>query len=264
MRFDCAQPLDHLKSDDDRYWIDLCLSPRPRDVRGCYTGRWSQGRFERIGDLFVVPPGERLRLRADPGREPAGSQSSIICRLAPEPMARWFEGELEWTDPRLEGGLDVGDRSLRGLMMRLLKETCFPGFASEVILDLIACQMAIEFGRYLVTANALPPKGGLAAWRLRLIDERLREPGKAPMLSELAELCNLSPRQLSRGFRESRGVSIGAYVEQSRIETAKRMLAQGETIKKVAHALGFASPSSFSFAFRRATGASPGRFRQFV
>lgn len=265
LRVAWAEDFDQSKARDDRYWLDMCLTPRPRDVRGCYTGRWGANRFERIGDLFILPPGEEMRFRFERGREEqdAGEQLSLVCRLDPAQVIKWFDGDLEWTDFRLEEGLDIGDRSLRGLMMRLVKETGFPGFASETILDLVACQIAIELGRHLVSANAALPKGGLASWRLRLIDQRLKEPGKEPTLTELAELCSISVRQLSRGFRTSRGCSIGSYVEQSRIEYAKRLLASGESIKKVSHLLGFSSASSFSYAFRRATGASPGQFRQF-
>jgi AraC family transcriptional regulator len=104
--------------------------------------------------------------------------------------------------------------------------------------------------------------GGLAAWRLRLIDERLREIRAAPTLEELAKLCNLSVRQLTRGFRASRGRSIGEHVAQCRIENAKRLLATDESVKAIAYSLGFSSPSSFSFAFRRATGETPREFRQ--
>jgi hypothetical protein len=39
--------------------------------------------------------------------------------------------------------------------------------------------------------------------------------------------------------------------------------AAGETIKKVSHLLGFSSASYFSYAFRRATGASRAQLRQF-
>jgi AraC family transcriptional regulator len=265
LRVAWSEEIDQRKAQDDRYWLDMCLTPRPRDVRGGYPTRWGANRFERIGDVFIVPPGETMRFRFEQGRDGdcAGEQQSIVCRLDPTLVMKWFDGELEWTDFRLEEGLDIGDRSIRGLMMRLVKETHFPGFASETILDLVACQIAIELGRHFVAANAALPKGGLASWRLRLIDQRLKETGKEPTLTELAELCNISVRQLSRGFRTSRGCSIGSYVEQSRIEYAKRLLASGETIKKVSHLLGFSSASSFSYAFRRAIGASPAQFRQF-
>lgn len=84
---------------------------------------------------------------------------------------------------------------------------------------------------------------------------------EVPSLDELATLCNLSVRQLTRGFRVRRGYSIGEYVANSRINGAKRLLASGENIKAVAYLLGFSSPSAFSYAFRRATGMTPGEFR---
>ncbi|MBJ7442044.1 MAG: AraC family transcriptional regulator, partial [Sphingopyxis sp.] len=73
---------------------------------------------------------------------------------------------------------------------------------------------------------------------------------------------NMSPRQLTRGFRASRGHSIGDHIAQTRIDMAKRHLATSESVKEIAFALGFASPSSFAFAFRRATGSTPRQFRQ--
>ncbi len=39
------------------------------------------------------------------------------------------------------------------------------------------------------------------------------------------------------------------------------MLATDQSIKAVALTLGFASPSSFSYAFRRATGETPTEYR---
>jgi AraC family transcriptional regulator len=69
-------------------------------------------------------------------------------------------------------------------------------------------------------------------------------------------------RQLTRGFRANRGRSIGDHVAQCRLDNAKRLLATNESVKSIAYSLGFASPSSFCFAFRRATGETPRQFRQ--
>jgi AraC family transcriptional regulator len=102
----------------------------------------------------------------------------------------------------------------------------------------------------------------LASWRLRLVDERLSDMEKAPTLQELATLCGLSVRQLSRGFRASRGIAIGEYVAQKRIDKAKYLLARGESVKSVSYTMGFASPSSFSYAFRKSSGMAPGQYRQ--
>ena len=178
-------------------------------------------------------------------------------------MRQWFDGDLEWTDRRLEASLDIRRRERsRSLLLRLADEMRHPGFASEVLVELIAAQLAIELSSLLRVRRRRSRVGGLAPWRLRLIEERLREVREAPTLVELAALCNLSVRQLTRGFRASRGRSIGDHVAQSRIDHAKRLLATEQSVKAIAYSLGFASPSSFSFAFRRATGETPREFRQ--
>jgi AraC family transcriptional regulator len=256
VRFDILEPIDRVMTNDAGLWVDLCLTPRPPNARACYPERWPADHFELMGEVFFVPPGEALNVRCEPG-----SQTSVVCKIDPLLMEKWFEGDLHWTQRQLEAGLHVSDLSIRGLMMRLTREVCHPGFASDMLVELIVPQLAIEIGRYCASMQQERQKSGLAAWRLRLIEERVRELGKAPSLSELAELCNLSVRQLARGFRISRGCSIGQYVERVRIEHAKRLLIAGKSIKSVAYSIGFASPSSFSYAFRRTTGRSPAEYR---
>ena len=257
VRFHFPEPADNMFC-QDRYQLDLCLTPRPRNARACYPDRWSLDRFERIGNVFLVPPGEAMLARSDD----CGQQTSIICQLHPESMRAWFDGDLEWDARRLMAGLDIREGNIRSLLLRLAEEARNPGFASDVLVELIATQLAIELARYCTATNDGTQVRGLATWRLRLIDERSREEGKSPTLAELAALCGLSVRQLTRGFRTSRGCSIGDYVESSRVAHARRLLAGDQSVKAIAYALGFASPSGFCFAFRRATGETPREFRQ--
>jgi AraC family transcriptional regulator len=256
-RFEMDGSTDSTFTVKDSYWLDLCLTPRPNNSRARYADRWAPHRFERVGSVFMAPPGHLLQFRTD-----GGAQSSVVCQLRPEALTQWFEQDLEWTDRRLEASLDVSNANIRNLLLRLGQEMRYPGFASEALTELIAAQLAIELGRYCTAIDETNTAGGLASWRLRLIDERLAEVREAPTLAELARICSLSVRQLTRGFRASRGCSIGDYVAQSRIEAAKRRLTGDESVKAVAHAMGFASPSSFSYAFRRATGMTPRQFRQ--
>jgi AraC family transcriptional regulator len=258
VRFDVAGPADNILRDKGKYWLDLCLSPRPRNARACYVDRWAPHRYERIGNMFLVPPGQRMHALSDGGPP----QASILCHLSPEQLREWFGDDFEWTDRRLAASLDIPDANIRGLLLRLAEELRHPGFASQVMVELIIAQVMIELARYCATVKDAPATGGLSPWRLRMIEARLREVREPPTLSELAKLCNLSVRQLTRGFRTSRGRSIGDYVEQCRLDHAKRLLSTEESVKAIAYSLGFASPSSFSFSFRRATGETPSEFRQ--
>ena len=256
VHFHVHAPADSLRSEQSDYWLDLCLTPRPSNARVCYRDRWSPNRFEQLGKLFLLPPGERIQARSDGGP----SQTSVLCLLRPQAIRDWFDGELQWTDQRLTAALDIADLNIRSLMMRLTEELRHPGFASDALTELVTAQLAIELTRYCTRIRELP-HGGLAPWRLRRIDERLREPGMAPSLAELARLCGLSVRQLTRGFRISRDRSIGDHIASSRVEQAKQLLAGDQSVKAIAYSLGFASPSSFAYAFRRATGLTPKEYR---
>lgn len=260
VRFNMPSQPDNIMRRDEDYWLDLCLTPRPLNARACYRDHWGPHRFERLGDMFLVPPGEAMHVKGDS----YGPQASIVCQLNAEAMGQWLGTSIEWTDRRLEASLDISSNTIRHLLRRLAEEARNPGFASEMLVEFIAGQLAIELGRYCEAVADTPVSGGLASWRLRLIDERLKEVREPPTLSELAELCSISVRQLTRGFRTSRGCSIGEYVVQSRIDTAKRLLGADESVKSIAYSIGFSSTSSFSYAFRRATGLTPRQFRHRV
>lgn len=258
VRFDMFGPAAGVLPDGDDYRIDLSLTPRPRDARACYHTHWSPHRYERLGKVYVLPPHETMRARS----EGVSSQTSILCHIKSSAMP----DALQWNDRRLEASLDVRDANVRALLLRLAHETRHPGFASKVLVELLVAQLGIELARYCERISDVGSgnSGGLATWRLRLIDERLHEVGDAPTLTELAEICRLSVRQLTRGFRASRACSIGSYVASARIDHAKRMLLRDQSVKAVSYSLGFSSPSSFCYAFRRATGVTPREFRQRV
>jgi len=248
-------PIDTLGVADE-HRIELALLPA-RGARACFPEHWSANRFEPIGQLFLLPAGHAVRAKSDCRR-----QSSIVCKLRPAAVSAWFDSDLEWTDPRLQGSLDLASPIIRALLLRLGDEVRQPGFASDALIELISAQVAIELSRHCAGLTECKTAGGLPPWRLKLLDERLAEAMAAPTLPELAALCNLSVRQLTRAFRVSRGRSIGDYIAERRIENAKKLLAAERSVKAVAHTLGFATPSNFCTAFRRATGETPRQFRQ--
>ncbi len=256
VRFDIPVPTDSLIAAEPFYQINMCLTPRPLNARACYRRRWGPNRFERLGDIFMVPPGEQLQFRGDSGR-----QLSIVCRIAPAAIEGVVGHIPQWGDNQIAGTLDITNARIRALLFRLTEEVRYPGFASEAMFEHLGGELAIELSRFYLEREERPAAGGLAGWRLRLIDERLSADAAAPSLGELSDLCSISVRQLTRGFKVSRGSSIGDYVEARRMERAKRLLVAGESVKTIAFAMGFSSPSSFTYAFRRAVGTSPSQFR---
>lgn len=255
-RFD--EPPESLLRIDDTVRIEMCLTERHRSARACFSDIWQSRRFERIGDIFVVPPSVNMFAHSDE----CGPIKSLVCHLDLAPIMAMFDRIPEVTDELLLASLDVQNSTIRALLLRLAEEARQPGFAADILAESIAMQMEVEMFRHAIAADALTLRGGLTPWQLRRIDERLRELGAAPSLEELAVLCKLSSRQLSRAFRLSRGCSIGAYVAKSQIEHARQLLAAGETVTAIAATLGFASSSNFCLAFRRSIGMTPGQFRQ--
>lgn len=239
------------------HWLGLQLLSSPDNGCACFADRWDPNRFEPIGRAFMLPAHQVVHLKSNCRR-----CFSIGCDFSPEAIEHWFNADLEWTDSRLKQVLNIADPTIHSLLLRLSTEVRTPSFASETLVELISAEIVIELARYCLGVEEPRAVGGLAAWRMRLIDERLAELGDRPSLFELAGLCDMSARQLTRAFRASRGCSIGNYIVQSRVDHAKNLLRTDQNMKSIAYALGFKSTSSFYLAFHRMTGETPRQFRQ--
>jgi AraC family transcriptional regulator len=94
------------------------------------------------------------------------------------------------------------------------------------------------------------------------IDQHLEE---ELTVAALAELAHLSLFHFTRMFTAAVGVPPHRYVSRRRLEHAKAMLAVGKLpLSEIAHRSRFSSQASFSRAFRRATGLTPGEYRRLV
>jgi AraC family transcriptional regulator len=238
------------------FWIDLCLTPRRPSASARYVDHWGKHRFSPIGSIMALPPDERLHLKSA-----GGSHGSVICQLQAEAVQRHLSPGFKWTDRRLEACLQISSEPIRWLLQRLGQEMRNPRLSANAMCEAIVAQLAIELARYIESVDEPAERGGLAPWRLRLIDERLAEPREPPSLAELARLCALSIRQLTRGFRASRGCSVADYLAQVRVDAVKRRLITDQSIKSIATELGYSNQSNFTSAFRRATGTTPKVYR---
>lgn len=258
VRYHFLEPPESTLYASDNFRIDLCLTARHRSSRASFIDLWNPRRFERIGDLFLLPPAIGIRAASDE----SSSISSLVCQLDAGFLLALFDELPEVNDRMLTASLDIKDARVRNLLLRLAEEARHPGFASALLIDSIVTQTAIELFRIGVGVREQPDQGGLAPWQLRQIDERLKEIRESPTLAEIASICRISVRQLTRGFRASRGCSIGTYVANSQIEHAKQMLDNGKSVSAIAEILGFSTASNFGVAFRRATGLTPGQYRR--
>lgn len=95
---------------------------------------------------------------------------------------------------------------------------------------------------------------------LELIESRLEEDVR---IVELAEASGRDVSTFSRAFAAATGVTPYAYFTARRMERARMLLARpGAEVTAVALRLGYANPSKFAAAFRRAHGLSPSAWRR--
>jgi AraC-like DNA-binding protein len=85
----------------------------------------------------------------------------------------------------------------------------------------------------------------------------LRDPQRVPTLEEIARELNVSPRTLRRKLSES-NTSFRELVDDVRRLIAEDLLERGNTITEVAYRMGYADAPSFTRAFKRWTGHTPG------
>src|SRR6267378_4250911 len=77
---------------------------------------------------------------------------------------------------------------------------------------------------------------------------------------KLAELCDVSSRQLERYFKNSFRQSPQSWLNTVRLAEAARLLHGGTSVKETAFHLGFKQVYHFSRAFKRRVGIAPSIF----
>jgi AraC family transcriptional regulator len=87
--------------------------------------------------------------------------------------------------------------------------------------------------------------------------------GAAIHLHDLAARAALSPYHFARAFKTSVGSTPRTFVEQRRVDQAKRLLAESDQpIASIAADTGFGTQSRLTTVFRRHTGFTPAAYRR--
>ena len=183
----------------------------------------------------------------EPSKMPLHGESGLAGRLlAPRLL---FEDPTLW------------DTALK---LKTLMDSAGP--PNRLYLEALGMVLAHE----LVRLNAGAPRveaqvrGGLAAWQQRAVTAHIEEHlAEHIPLAALAQLVRLSPYYFCRAFKQSFGLPPHRYHNGRRIELAKALLAKpASTVTDVGLAVGFSETSSFTAAFRKATGLTPTAYRR--
>lgn len=130
-------------------------------------------------------------------------------------------------------------------------------------------QVALEVAHSFIAARtdgAVPqvkPAGGAdprVAQAIRVMEAQVETP---PRIADIAAQVGLTPRRLETLFRAAYATTPGAFLLETRLQAAQRMLVDTpHPLAHVAQRAGFSSPATFARAFRQRFGTSPSSLRR--
>jgi len=99
---------------------------------------------------------------------------------------------------------------------------------------------------------------------VRKAEDWLRKHFREPhAVSAVVAECDIPERSLKRRFSAATGSTVIGYVQNLRIEEAKRLLETGDSSSDdVARAAGYENPAFFRKLFKRGTGLTAGQYRR--
>lgn len=240
--------------------LRLRLWPLKLRVRG-----WVEpGQEAAFGPLMMMPSNVATYGRGTDTRE---SVRTVVCRFDRRWLSETAEHESEWNSADPASCLNLRDLNIEHAMRRLGTELLEPGQSSGTLLQSLFVELGIDTARTMIKQSAghtlADGRGTLSKAKLQRIQEYIRSyPNGSPTLALVAAECGFSVAHLRRVFKKSTGRTVYDYIEDIRIERAQQLLLETDLrLKTISYQLGFSHPSAFSFAFKKATGESPGDYR---
>lgn len=234
------------------------FSQEARNGSGFFRTDDATSRRVPIGNLILVPASASISASG-----PGGDRRLAVCTMTDGILPQDFDAG----DKRhLAMCGDIRDANIWSTMRRLASEAINPGFGADVLVDALTASLKIDITRYFhsVTLRSQQHGGTLAPWQIERIKDFVHSAeGQSVRIADLAEIAEVSAGHLTRTFKRATGKTVHEFVEEVRLERAKTLLEVGAApLKQIAATLGFSSPSSFSLAFRRSTGVTPGQYRR--
>ena len=212
--------------------------------------------------LIFVPAGHEYH----DWQEPRVLTRVVFFYLDPAGLA--INPDLSSTNISFAPRLFFEDGGLRETAIRLATLIESSGLEHRLYVEALGVVLAQDLVRLNSGNSSAEPyaRGGLAAWQQRAvvayIEDRLAE---SISLATLAQLARLSSYHFCRAFKKSFGMPPHRYHKSRRIERAKSLLVKpAASITDIGLAVGFSEASSFTAAFRKATGLTPSSYRRSI
>jgi AraC family transcriptional regulator len=184
--------------------------------------------------------------------QPAGPRIELT-----EHARQWIE--RIWTDLQREGQRLMDEYATRDLAAidAFLRRACG---IQEARTNKLRAWLALPSS----PARRSHLRGGLSPAALRrvqlFVEANLARPIR---LQDLAARAALSPYHFARAFKTSAGTTPRAFVEERRVERARRLLRETtQPVAAIAVDAGLGSQSRFTTVFKRRTGFTPASYRR--
>ncbi|RUR01861.1 AraC family transcriptional regulator [Labedella endophytica] len=140
------------------------------------------------------------------------------------------------------------------------------GIGQQTVIDRLLDVLVVTAVRSFSESPGYTRTGWLGATGDPVVEHALRLLHAAPeepwTIERLAHAAHVSRATLAARFRRRVGVAPMTYLSEWRLRVASEMLLAGASVGEVADAVGYASPFSFSAAFRRHHGVTPSEVRR--
>jgi AraC family transcriptional regulator len=233
-------------------------------------------------------PAAHYRLWVDGKVVPTGKIPAFrtnLLDLAAEPSI-WADSGVHYTHFHLrrsaidDTAADLGFEPVGGFRQAVVEQDIVLAQLTKSIVPCLgadrgASPLALDQLELIVAAHVMERYGaprhvraaatpGLAPWQCRRVTEMLRERLDGHIrLADLARSCNLSVSHFARSFKSSFGVTCHRWLTNCRLDHAKHLLARTAIpLSEIATQSGFSDHASFTRAFRRFVGVTPGQWRR--
>lgn len=157
--------------------------------------------------------------------------------------------------------IDGADSVLSLLFEEAFNQRC----GRQALVNRLFEVVLIQVLRYLMESGQI--RGGMLAGmshpKLRHALVAMHEqPAREWSLEDLAESASMSRSVFASAFRETVGVTPGAYLQNWRVSLAQQGLRQGRPLKLIAIEVGYGSEAALSRAFKVQSGLTPREWKQ--
>lgn len=249
---------DHVRCEE---WHDICHRITPPDLS--MRGAIDNAAPAPLGMTNFYPAGSRLMFECN--EMEAIRPKLIFCRFGDRWAEHFFGQPLDFRDVNRERCINITNASLLFGLNRIVEELRNPGFASEALIESLLNFAITEIYRALHSDFVMEDRSTrLSDRQMKQVNELVMNWDDAPLRAQrVADQLHMSASHFQHLFKRSTGQSFHQYVSRTRAEMAKQLLTETyQPLKQIAHRLGFSSTSSFSVAFSKEVGCSPGIYRR--